>query len=266
MTDHAEAPRFPIRSALRWSALLALAGVTLAGYLGGWHEDLSLSGLIRHRGDLATLVVEHHVAALALFTGLYATVVALSFPGASLLTVAAGVLFGWIEGGLAALLGATAGATVVFLVARSSVGAVLAVRAGPFLRRLSDGFRRDAVSYLLFLRLTPVFPFWLVNIAPALFQVPLRVYVLTTAVGILPGTFAFAMVGSGFDSVIAAQEALDPGCAGRGTCRVSLMALLTPELLAALAVLGVVALLPVVVRLLRSRRKPAKPSGGGPGA
>lgn len=255
MPDPVRSHRFPTALALRWGALALLLALMLIGYLNGWHEVLSLSGLIRHRDALAQLVADNRYEAMGLFTLAYAAVVAMSFPGGSLLTVAAGAMFGWMMGGMVAVVGATIGATIVFLIARSSVGSVLADRAGPFLRKLSDGFRRDAASYLLFLRLTPVFPFWLVNIAPALFQVPLRIYVVTTALGILPGTFAFAMVGSGFDSVIAAQEALDPGCAGRGTCQVSLTALLTPQLATALVVMGLVALLPVALRLWRGRRQ-----------
>lgn len=258
MSEPDQTRRFPVAPLLRWGALCLLAGLTLTGYLNGWHEALSLSGLIRHREALATYVSGNRLEAMAVFTLAYAAVVAMSFPGGVLLTVAAGAMFGWWMGGLVAVTGATVGATLVFLIARSSLGAVLARRAGPFVRKLSDGFRRDAASYLLFLRLTPVFPFWLVNIAPALFQVPLGIYVLTTAIGILPGTFAFAMVGSGFDSVIAAQEALDPGCAARGTCRVSLTALLTPQLVTALVVMGLVALLPVGLRLWRRNR-----NGGG---
>ncbi len=98
----------------------------------------------------------------------------------------------------------------------------------------------------------PAFPFWLVNLAPALLGVPLRVFVPATLIGIVPGTFAFAFAGAGLDSVIAAQKAAKLACiaAGGTDCylRIDLHALVTPKLLVALAALGVVALIPVVLR------------------
>ena len=176
------------------------------------------------------------------------------FRGASFLTIAGGFLFGWLLAGVATVIAATLGATVVFLAARSSLGTALKARAGPFLARLSSGFRENAMSYLLFLRLTPIFPFWLVNIAPAIFHVPVGTYVFSTLVGIIPGTFAFAFIGSGLDSVIAAQEAANPGCAAAGSCEVDIGAFVTPELLAAFFVLGFASLIPVVLKRLRKKR------------
>ncbi|ADZ72052.1 TVP38/TMEM64 family protein [Polymorphum gilvum] len=243
------------RGLKRWAPLAAIAVLMAVGVLLGWHEHLTLSALIRHRELLSTYVGDRFLLALSAYGVVYALSVALSFPGAVLLTVAGGFLFGWVFGALVAAIAATAGATAIFLAARSSLGAALKARAGPFLARLAEGFRADAVSYLLFLRLTPVFPFWLVNIAPALFHVPLATFVLTTAIGILPGTFAFAFIGSGLDSVIAAQEAADPGCAAAGTCRIDVGALVTTELLVALFALGIAALIPVVLRVLRARRQ-----------
>jgi uncharacterized membrane protein YdjX (TVP38/TMEM64 family) len=185
--------------------------------------------------------------------------VALSIPGAVLLTVLGGFLFGWLVAGLVVVVAATAGATIVFLVARSSLGNMLARRAGPRLNALARGFRDDAFSYLLFLRLVPAFPFWLVNLAPALFNVPLATFVAATLVGIVPGTFAFAFLGSGFDSIIAEQTEVHEACvaAGRSDCEMTFEAgaLLTPELIVAFVALGLVALIPVVVRRVRARRK-----------
>ena len=120
--------------------------------------------------------------------------VALSIPGAAILTITGGILFGWRVGGLAALLGATTGATIVFLIARGACGESILRRAGPLAGKLAQGFRAHAFNYLLFLRLVPVFPFWLVNLAPAVVGVRLATFVLATALGIIPATFAFALV------------------------------------------------------------------------
>jgi uncharacterized membrane protein YdjX (TVP38/TMEM64 family) len=128
---------------------------------------------------------------------------------------------------------------------------------------LAEGFRADAFSYLLFLRLVPIFPFWLVNLVPALAGVRLPVFAAATAIGILPGTFAFAFVGAGLTSVITAQGTAYRAClaAGRSDCRLDfdLKAAVTPELLIALAALGVLALIPVVVKRLRARSPAATP-------
>lgn len=239
------------KHAKRWGPLIAIVALTAFGYLQGWHEYVSLSALIRHRDALAAFIEGNFALAVLAYLVVYAVVIALSFPGGSFLTIAGGLLFGWWVGGLVTVVAATIGATAIFLAARTSLGDALRARAGPFLSQLSEGFRKDAASYLLFLRLTPIFPFWLVNLAPALFHVPLRTYVLTTIVGIIPGTFAYAVFGSGLDSVIAAQEAAHPGCAAAGTCEIDTSAILTPQLIAAFALLGLVALLPVGLKLLR---------------
>src|SRR5580704_13819059 len=213
----------------------------------GWHRFLSLETLVRHRAAIDGFVHAHFALAVAAFIGIYVAVVALSIPGAAILTMAGGALLGWLVGGLAALVGATVGATVVFLIARTACGEFLLRRAGPLAAKVAQGFRDDAFNYLLFLRLVPGFPFWLVNLAPALVGVGLGTYVLATALGIIPGTFAYALVGEGLDSVIAAQESAYRAClaAGTGDCRLefSLSAVATPQLLAALAALGLVALI-----------------------
>jgi uncharacterized membrane protein YdjX (TVP38/TMEM64 family) len=173
------------------------------------------------------------------------------------------MLFGIVLGGIAAMAGATMGAICVFLIARSALGELLVRRAGPVADKLMQGFRADAFSYLLFLRLVPVFPFWLVNLVPALCGVRLGTFAAATVLGILPATFAFASLGAGLDSVIAAQHHAYRSCqaAGRSDCRLTLDVdtVLTPELLAALVALALLALLPVMIRRLRARRRSATP-------
>lgn len=245
----------------RWLPVLLLVALALVVYATGLHEKLSLERVIREHENLKAAVAEAGPAAVLVFIAIYVAVVALSIPGASLLTMVAGFLFGWFPGGIWTVIAATAGATVIFVIARSALGRPLRARAGPFLSRLGEGFREDALSYLLFLRLVPIFPFWLVNIAPALFDVPLRTYVLASFVGMIPGTFAYTLVGAGLDSLIAAQEAANPGCAAAGTCEIDLAALLTPTMVAALMALGVLALMPPVLKRLRRRRAGASSAG-----
>ena len=110
------------------------------------------------------------------------------------------------------MVGATIGATILFLVVNTSFGSTLAEKAGPFVAKLRDGFQENALSYLLFLRLVPAFPFFIVNLVPALLGVPLRTFVIGTGLGIIPGTIAYSLAGSGLGSVIEAQNATYKTC------------------------------------------------------
>ena len=131
-------------------------------------------------------VTEHRVLAVLAYIALYIAAVALSVPGAVFLTVTGGFLFGLAVGASAAVIGATIGATLIFLVARTALGEPLLRRAGPRAAQARQGFRADAFSYLLFLRLVPVFPFCLVNLVPAFAGVRLAPFVAATALGIIP--------------------------------------------------------------------------------
>jgi uncharacterized membrane protein YdjX (TVP38/TMEM64 family) len=266
-TDHETSATPPAGRGARWRRLVPLAVIValmILIFATGQHRHLSIETLVRHRAALDVYISAHQFTALAAYVGIYIAATTLSVPGAVFLTLAGGVLFGAILGGIATVIGATIGATILFLIAKSAFGEHLVRRAGPLAAKLADGFRAEAFNYLLFLRLVPLFPFWLVNLAPALFGVSLATFVTATALGIIPGTFAFAFVGAGLDSVIAAQgktymECVKSGAAG---CRVDfdIKSALTPELLAAFVALGVVALIPVLVKRLRARRaaNPAK--------
>ncbi|SLN25367.1 TVP38/TMEM64 family protein [Oceanibacterium hippocampi] len=266
MTANDNLSRQPASWARRlWApALLVLAFAAV--FALGLDDYLSFRALSDHRDQLKTFVDNHFVAGLLIYAGLYAVAVALSLPGGLLLTVSGGFLFGWFAAGSVTVLAATVGATAIFLIARTSLGEPLRARAGNTLKRLEAGFREDAMHYLLFLRLVPLFPFWLVNIAPAFLGVRLRTFFLATLFGILPGTFVFAFLGTGLDSVIREQQAAHQACldthaadgasAAATACPFDfdLGALVTWEILVALAGLGVIALLPVIFKKLRAQR------------
>jgi uncharacterized membrane protein YdjX (TVP38/TMEM64 family) len=242
-----------------WRRLLAPVVVLLLlgiGYASGLHRYFTFDAIVENRAALSTWTHENFALALIAYVAVYTAAVAVSFPGASILTVISGLLFGWLVGGLAALGGATVGAIIIFQIARSSFGDVLAQRAGPFMAKLADGFSKDAFNYLLFLRLVPLFPFWVINIAPALANVRLRTFATATVLGIIPGTFAFAFVGEGLDSIITTQQKVQTDCiASKGVeacpLELSLSSLVTTEILIAFAALGVVALTPIVIKRLR---------------
>ena len=238
----------------RWIPIVIIFAIMAIGFSQGWHQYISLSNLISHRAQLAGFVSDNIVLAILVYIGIYICTVAFSFPGASFLTITGGFLFGWHVGGIFTALAATCGASVIFLAAKTSFGKFLRDKAGPQLNRFADGFNENAFNYLLFLRFVPVFPFWLVNIAPALFNVSLRTYVFATLIGILPGTFVYSYIGAGLDSIIAAQEESNPGCAEEGSCAIDFNSLVTPELLIAIAGLGVLAVVPVIIQKIRARK------------
>jgi uncharacterized membrane protein YdjX (TVP38/TMEM64 family) len=249
----------------RLAPVVAIGLAAVLVFAMGWHRQLSLETLVRHRAALDDFVDMHFAAALTAFVAIYITAVSLSLPGGLFLTVSGGLLFGVLIGGAAAVMGATVGATVIFLIARSAFGEYVVRRAGPRLSKLADGFCAHAFSYLLFLRLVPVFPFFLVNLAPALVGVRLTTFVAATAIGIIPATFVFASVGAGLDSVIQAQAAMYHAClnAGRADCRLDFnpAAALTPQLIGALIALGLLALAPVLVRRFGGGAMAGKASG-----
>ncbi len=216
-----------LRDKRLWLAL-GVVGLILALRLTGLGSLLSLDTLAQHRETLSGFVARNFLLAALAYVVAYAVAVALSFPGAVILTLTGGFLFGAVFGTLLTVLGATIGATLVFLFARTIFGENALDRFGAPAQRLAEGIRRNAASYLLVLRLVPLFPFFLVNLVPAFVGVRLPVYVLTTFFGIMPGTAVFSLAGAGLGSILDAGGTLDLG------------SILTPQMIGAL--LGLAAL------------------------
>lgn len=218
-----------------WPLLAIAAGLALVFSLG-LHRYLSFAVLRDNRADLVAWVAAMGPLAVLAFIAAYIVVVTLSLPGGAVMTIAGGFLFGAVWGSLWVVFGATIGASLLFLAARTSLGEPLRARAGPALARMAEGFRANAFSYLLFLRLVPAFPFFLVNLAPAFLGVPLGTYVLATFLGIMPATFVFASVGAGLGSVFDAGGDFSP------------VGILTPQVLLALGGLALLSLLPIALK------------------
>ncbi len=235
--------------------LIVLILLFASFFVFGLDDYLTFKALSDNRDRLLDFVANNYVAAMALYFVLYTIAIAASVPGGLLLTVTGGFLFGWFVGGLLTVFSATVGATILFLIAATSLGDPLREKAGPWLAKLEAGFKDNAMSYLLFLRLVPAFPFWLVNIAPAFLGVNLRTYIIGTFVGIIPGTFAFAFIGTGLDSVIVEQQEKHATCqaSGKADCvlEFDIGSLVTKEILISLIALSAVALLPILIKKFR---------------
>lgn len=186
-----------------WPLALILVALALA-YALGLQRYLSFEAIGAHRAALAGFVAARPLAAALLYVLTYIAVVAFSLPGATVMTLAGGFLFGPWLGAAVAVVGATLGACALFLAARHALAEMLARRAGPFLARVREGLARDGFWYLLSLRLLPVLPFWLVNLAPALAGMALPPFAAATLVGIIPATLVFAGIGAGLGGVLEA--------------------------------------------------------------
>ena len=235
-SEIAESAKRSASKSLVWRLLplLFLIAAGLVVWLSGSLDYVSLRQLAEHSETLTAWVSEHYPTALILFMLTYTLVVALSLPAAAALSVAGGFFFGWFVGGVAAVAAATLGAVIVFLLARTALAEPFAHKAGPWLGKLRTGFQDDAISYLLFLRLVAVFPFWLVNLAPALLGMRLRDYVIATFFGIIPATFAFSLTGAGLDSILKEDDR-------------------SYWLLIAFVALGVIALIPAIAKRVWKR-------------
>ncbi len=228
-----------------WQRLLPLL-VMIAGLAAFFAFDLdqylSFSTLAEHRVTLLKWVSENSLLAPLIYMLIYVVVVAFSLPGGAVMTISGGFLFSALAGGIYAVIGATLGAVALFLIAKTSLGDFLLAKAGATIKKMQAGFEENALSYMFVLRLIPVFPFFLVNLAPAFLGVPLRTYIIATFFGIMPATFVFALVGAGLGSVFDSGQSF------------SLQGILTPEIMAALGGLALLSLIPVVFRKVQSTR------------
>jgi uncharacterized membrane protein YdjX (TVP38/TMEM64 family) len=240
----AEVDNRPALRLRRLLPLLLLVAGAVAFFASGLGQYLSFGRLAENCDWLEDKVADLGAVAVLAYIGIYAAIAALSVPGATVLTVTGGFLFGAGPGGAYALVGATIGATIVFLIARTSLGELMQRRARPAIRKLEAGFRANAASYLLVLRLVPLFPFWLVNLVPALFGVRLRTFVLCSFFGMAPGAFVYASLGHGAGAIIEQGKAPD------------LHIIFEPSVLLPIIGLALLAMIPVIYRQFRPRAVP----------
>ena len=235
------APSMSNRLKRLWLPIFLLAGLGLFFGLGG-QDYFGWQAISRQYAAMKSLAEANRLMAALGFLLIYMLAVSFSLPVALPLTLTGGALFGWPAVGLV-LIGATSGAAVVFIAARTVFADLARRRAGPFIARLEDGFTQNAFSYLLALRLIPAAPFWVVNIVPALTRMPLSSFIIATLLGIAPGTAVFVSVGRGLDHVLAAGRTPD------------LEILASPAIIGPLVALGLLSLLPVLWKRLSARRE-----------
>ncbi len=221
-------------------AILAVVALGAAAFFSfDLGRYLTLAALKANKDALRAYTEAHYAVTVGAFIAVYCAQTALSLPGATILTLAGGFLFGTLGGTVYVNLGATSGATLAFLAARYLLQDTVQRKVGGRLESIQRGFAHNAFHYLLMLRLIPLFPFFLVNLASGLTRVRLSTYVAATAVGILPGSAVYANAGSRLGTIESLKDVASPGVLG------------------AFALLGLLALVPIVYqKLLRSPGNP----------
>ena len=220
-----------------WLPLL-LAGGLLVFFATGAHTAISWQSIAQNYAAITGFADANLAIAALGFAVLYLLAVAFSLPVALFLTLTGGAVFGWLAVPLI-LTGATLGAGIVFIAARTIFADLARARAGPFIAHLEAGFSANAFSYLLALRLIPVAPFWVMNIVPAFSRMSLGSFLAATFIGISPATTVFVSVGRGLDHVLAVGRTPD------------LQVLASPTILGPLAALALLVLLPALWRQFR---------------
>ncbi|MDH3660528.1 MAG: TVP38/TMEM64 family protein [Alphaproteobacteria bacterium] len=213
-----------------------------AVFASGLDDYLTFSALREHREALLAFVAGQPFLAPLAFIAIYALATALSLPGGVILTIAGGFLFGTWVGGFYSIVGATLGAIAIFLIAKTALGDTLRSKAGPWMAKMEEGFKEDELSYLLILRLVPLFPFWLVNLVPAFLGMSLTNYTIGTFIGIIPGGLAYASVGAGLGAVF--DQGAVPG----------LEILTDPKVWGPMVALTLLALVPIIYKRFAAKK------------
>lgn len=182
--------------------LLIMASLSILAYAHPW----SWKALQTTQGSIISFGLAHPFWTPVLFILVYIICALISFPGIFMLSIFAGFLFQQPFSTFYVVLASTVGASLLFLIARTAFGEHLYRKAGHRMTALKEGFLENAASYLLFLRLFPLFPYWIVNLAGAFFNVRFRTFAWTTFIGMIPSVFIYAQAGQGFAVMLEQAE------------------------------------------------------------
>mgnify|MGYP000380123942 CR=1 FL=1 len=238
-------PSSPTTTKPLWRRILPLV-VLVLGLFAAWSSGvldlLSFDTLRENREFLQNYVAGNPVISVLVFSAIYMLSVDLSLPIGAILTISGGFMFGAWLATTYVVIAATFGTVIIYLAARYAFYDLMHAKAGNAIRKMEEGFSENAFSYLMVLRLIPIFPFWLVNLVPALLGVKLRSFILGTMLGIIPGTFVYASIGDGLGALFDQGKTPDLGI------------IFEPRILTPIIGLAVLALLPVAYKKLRKTK------------
>ncbi len=214
--------------------LLGLAAIVAFFWLD-LGRFLTLESLKRNREVLQGLYADHQMTMVAAFMAVYIIQTGLALPGATIMSLAAGAIFGPLMGTVYAVISASIGATLAFLLTRYLLRDLVLNRFGSKLEGINKELEERGLNYLLFLRLVPLFPFFLINLAAGLTRLPLRTFIIGTAIGIIPGGFVYVNAGSSLASISSPGD------------------IASPRVLGSFALLGLFALVPALYNKYKGR-------------
>lgn len=226
-----------------WWLLILILALLLTFKFSGLDAYLSFASLQRYQDKLMFWTNANYLITVVTYCFIYIISVAVSIPGAVILTLLGGMLFGNVLGTLYVVISATIGATLLFIAVKTAFAEQITNRASSWVTKMQSGFQEDAFSYLVTLRLIPIFPFWVVNIVPSLLGVKLKTYFIATFFGIIPGSAIYVAIGSGLGKTIANNQAPN------------LKIIFEPQILIPLIALGVIALSPILYKKYFKNRR-----------
>ncbi len=230
------------KTSLPWLVLSLIIIGLGAFYYFHWYEYLSYSSLKQHHEQLHQFANQHYLLTVTLYMLVYIIAVALSIPGAIFITLAGGFLFGPLAT-VYVVVSATIGATIIFLTVRTTLGQWLEKKVKKWTHKMKNQLQENAFYYLLFLRLIPLFPFWVINIVPALVNVQIKIFMMATFIGIIPGSLIYVMVGNGLNKLFQTNQ------------KPNLQIIFTPSLFLPLIGLAILALLPVFYKKIKGKKR-----------
>ncbi|MDP5083630.1 MAG: VTT domain-containing protein [Rickettsiaceae bacterium] len=227
-----------MRKLYKFAPLLIIIAVALIISMSGLHKYISLDKLREHQIFLQDYIIKNTFIAITIYCLIYFAIVSLSIPAATIMTLIGGFLFGQIISTICIVLSASCGACVIFMSTKMATRNVIRNETGKWVKKMQKGFAENAFSYMLTLRLIPMFPFVLVNLVAGILQIPLKIFFFGTLIGIIPGTFIYVSVG------VSMQKLLNQS-------NFSPEVLLEPQIIFSLTGLGFLALLPIIYKRLK---------------
>jgi uncharacterized membrane protein YdjX (TVP38/TMEM64 family) len=220
----------------QWMPLAVLLALMVVAYFLGLREFLSLHALRTYHDTVKHWTDAHVVLGPLAFLAVDIVATILCLPTSFFMALLSGFLFPQPFCTIYIILGETVGSAILYMAAFRAIGDFFDKKADPTLKKMAAGFNRNAASYMLFLRITPLLPMWLINLAPAAFRVPIHTFIWTTCIGVIPWAFAHTEAGRGIEKILTNGEAF------------SISGLLNLQIKIALLALGLLALIPILLK------------------
>ena len=243
MTDMTDTPTTQ-NALLKRLPLIAIASVAIIGAFT-LRDYLSFQALSENREALIAFRDANYLGTVLAFIAAYVVIVAFSLPGAAIATLTGGFLFATFPGALFNITGATIGATAIFLAARWGFGEKLGEKlesSDGAIKKIKDGIDENQWSMLFLIRLVPAVPFFIANLVPSFLEVPLHRFVISTFVGIIPGSVVYTSVGAGLGEVFERGETPNLGI------------IFEPHILLPILGLCFLAILPILIKAVRGKK------------